>query len=362
MSAKDDISELIKDLEKYDDNLTRLRDVQRANIERDRYKGQVKVLEQDLLAATERLNLYEQLGKEHNGPPPVWLTKSTGKAKLYHGMPMLVLSDCHFDEVVRPEEVEGLNSYNRKIAVQRLERTLDRVNILTRDFFHGLKYDGFVLLLGGDMLSGAIHEELTETNEDTVYSSLDFWSGQIAGFINGLERQFGKVHCVGVVGNHGRRTRKPVAKRRVRDNLDWLLYRMVARSTPNVTWDIPDSADVELPVYSTRFRLTHGDQFRGGSGIAGMLSPIMLGHHRKAQQQMAIGKAPFDWLVMGHWHQYFQGRGIIVNGALKGYDEYAYVNNFRYEPPQQAFFLVSPEHGCAFSAPVFCGDRKKEGW
>ena len=195
-----------------------------------------------------------------------------------------------------------------------------------------------------------------------MFSSLDFWSEHLAGFINAIQAQFKQVHCVGVVGNHGRRTRKPVAKRRVRDNLDWLLYRMIARATPNVTWMIPESADTDVEIYQYIYRLTHGDQFRGGSGISGMLAPIMLGHHRKVQQQMALGKKPFDWMVLGHWHQYMHGRGIIINGALKGFDEYSYLSNFRYELPQQAFWITTPEHGAAFAAPVFCQDRKAEGW
>jgi len=51
-----------------------------------------------------------------------------------------------------------------------------------------------------------------------------------------------------------------------------------------------------------------------------------------------------------------------VNGSLKGYDEYAYVSNFSYEPPQQALAIVVPEKGITIQAPVFCLDRKAEGW
>jgi hypothetical protein len=47
---------------------------------------------------------------------------------------------------------------------------------------------------------------------------------------------------------------------------------------------------------------------------------------------------------------------------LKGEDEYASVMNFAPERPQQALFTVVPGHGVTFSAPVFCDDRKKEGW
>lgn len=69
-----------------------------------------------------------------------------------------------------------------------------------------------------------------------------------------------------------------------------------------------------------------------------------------------------DWLVMGHWHQYFHGKGLIVSGSMKGYDEYAYVSNFEPEPPQLAFWVTTPEHGVTISAPILPADRQAEGW
>ena len=309
----------------------------------------------------ERLEVLEHLDGQSNQVPG-WITRLPGKGKLHHAMPTLLLSDMHLDEVVRPEEVQFVNAYNREIAVQRLNRTFENIVTLTRSYFSGLTYDGFVLLLGGDNFSGGIHEELLETNEDTLYGSLDFWSDQLTGFILGLVKEFGKVHAVGVVGNHSRRTRLPRAKFRAKDNLDWLLYRMLAKATsPKVTWQIPEAADADVKIFQTSFLLTHGDQFKGGSGIAGMLGPLTLGKHRVAEQQMALHKN-MDWLVVGHWHTYLHGAGLIVNGALKGYDEYSLTKKFRPEPPVQAMFLVTPEHGACFPAPVFCMDRKAEGW
>ncbi|NBX73397.1 MAG: hypothetical protein EBQ89_03775, partial [Alphaproteobacteria bacterium] len=38
--------------------------------------------------------------------------------------------------------------------------------------------------------------------------------------------------------------------------------------------------------------------------------------------------------------------------SLKGYDEYAYISNFRYEPPRQAFWLTDPDHGVTITAPI----------
>jgi hypothetical protein len=65
---------------------------------------------------------------------------------------------------------------------------------------------------------------------------------------------------------------------------------------------------------------------------------------------------------MGHWHQLVYGPSFVVNGSLKGYDEYAAVSNFPFEPPQQACWLMTPEHGKTWTAPVLSVDRKKEQW
>ena len=59
-------------------------------------------------------------------------------------------------------------------------------------------------------------------------------------------------------------------------------------------------------------------------------------------------------MIVGHWHQYIHTRTLIVNGSLKGYDEYAYTNNFSFEEPQQAMWINHPRHGITFRMPVNC--------
>lgn len=295
--------------------------------------------------------------------PPAWTRRKRTKGSNV-GTPCLMLSDTHFDEVVDPAEVQGANAYNREIAELRLRRTLDNVEQVAHGHLAGLTYDGAVLLLGGDIFTGDIHEELTETNADTMLGSLVHWLGQLEAFIDGYAELFGRVHVWVVVGNHGRTTRKPRAKRRVRTNFDWLLATLLAKhfaDDERVTFTIPESADVTFAVHDTNYLLTHGDQFRGGSGIAGIMSPLKLGQHRKGQRERGLGRG-FDWMVMGHFHQYICGQGLLVNGSLKGYDEYAYLNNFGPEDPTQAFWITTPEHGLTFTAPIFPMDRKAEGW
>jgi len=283
--------------------------------------------------------------------PPKWLEpKKSNKA--HRGTVCTILSDTHFDEVVNPAEIGGINEYNREIATQRLETYFQKVIEISRDYIAGVEYDGVLLCLGGDMISGDIHEELKETNEDTILGTIVYWTEQLAAGIRLLHNHFGKVHIPCVVGNHGRRTRKPRMKLRVRDNFDWFMYVQLAQifaENKDITFDIPDGPDCAIKVYDTNFLLTHGDQVKGGGGIGGIWPPIK----RLQARKQVIN--PHDILLMGHWHQLIQAaqNGLVVNGSLKGYDEFAAICNFAPERPQQAYWITTPEHGVTLQAPIF---------
>lgn len=202
--------------------------------------------------------------------------------------------------------------------------------------------------------SGNIHEELRETNEAPVSKSiLSVMDALVAG-IDTLQEHFPRIVVNAVPGNHGRWDKKPRAKNRVYETYEWLLYQFLAkyyRDNKDLRFNISDGSDLPYNIYSTRFLLTHGDQFRGGSGIAGALSPLMLGDARKRKRAIAIDQ-PFDYLIMGHWHQLMMVKGIICNGSLKGADEYSFQENFDFELPQQALFVTHPVWGITARWPV----------
>jgi hypothetical protein len=297
--------------------------------------------------------------------PPDWLAKPTGRkpAKKHRATPWFMLSDLHLDEVVEPEEVLGINAFNRKIARQRLELLTTNFIELTRSF-GSLHYDGVVVPMLGDIFSGLIHEELKISNEDTVLGSLDFWVDPMSELFARLLEEFPRVMVPVVVGNHGRLSRKPIMKSRARDNFDWFFGRMLARvfkSERRITFMVSDSADLQVPCYEYQVMCTHMDQTRGGGGIGGIWPPIMRLDAKKRARQSAVGQ-PYDYMIGGHWHTLTFGPDWIINGSLKGYDEYAFLGNFGFEPPQQALFMMTPEHGKTLTAPVFCLDREAEGW
>lgn len=294
---------------------------------------------------------------------PEWVaTKPKTSDKL--SRPSAFLSDLHFDENVDPKQIEWMNGFDRAIALERLARFFQNSVRLSKSYLQGLRYDGFILPIGGDMFSGNIHEELRETNESTLCDSLLNLLGPMCAGVKLLADNFGRVFVPCVVGNHPRQTKKPSHKGRVRDNFDWLLYRLMEREfagDKRVSFLVSESSDAYWSVFGTRYRLTHGDQWRGGSGIAGALSPMMIGDARKRKRAQATGN-PYDYMLAGHWHQYFpRVKGLVVNGSIKGYDEYAYHNNFDFEKPQQAFFITDAYDGMTISAPIHV-QGKDEFW
>ena len=62
-------------------------------------------------------------------------------------------------------------------------------------------------------------------------------------------------------------------------------------------------------------------------------------------------------MTLGGWV-----KALLVNGSLKGYDEYAYQCNFQPQPPIQGIVDHNAGDGATFPAPLFVQDRKKEGW
>ncbi len=310
-----------------------------------------------------KLGVYESLDAAHIAPPK-WLVPPARKKAAHKAIPSLLLTDIHWGERIRPEEVGGVNAYDTQIAEQRIKQAAGGTIKLCRDYFSGLEYEGLSLMLGGDLLSGDIHEELRETNvEATTESVVGVLESLVAG-IRVLSDFFGMVHIAAVVGNHGRTTKKPRSKNRSGDSFDGLVYQLVARelrTNPGITMQIATAADIHFPVYNTRYCLTHGDQFKGGSGISGAMAPLLLGVHRKRRRDAESGN-PWDVLVMGHFHTSYFLRDLIVGGSVVGYNEYAYVNNLPVEEPMSALWLNTVEHGITTYNPVHLSDRKAEGW
>lgn len=287
--------------------------------------------------------------------PPSWTVSAPKSYKDSPGVPTLFLSDLHWGEYVDPNQVGGVNSYSLAIARKRLRTTTERAIYLASIISPQMRYPGIVVPLGGDMVSGDIHEELMATNEIEIMPTVLDLRDHLITAIDTLAKAFGHVFLPCVTGNHGRNTKKIRAKGRAFTSFDWLLYQILAKQfekDKRVQFYIPDGSDAHYRVFGHRYLLSHGDQFTGGDGIIGAIGPIARGDHKKRSRDSQVGQ-DYDTMIVGHWHQHMQLRRFIVNGSLKGYDEYAYVNNFPFEPPAQAFWITHPQVGKTFSMPIY---------
>ena len=283
---------------------------------------------EDLTAEAKELRSIVQLYNDaYRAPisPPAWTVHPSKGG--HAGIVVAQLTDTHFDEVVEPSEVLGLNAYNREIALLRFRRWVEKVVTLPRTYTAGVGIEGLVVLATGDILSGDIHAELKESNEDHLLASLLFWVEQIIGALGTLESEYPGVSVHAVVGNHGRTTIKPVYKGRAHTNVEWLMWSVIrdrlADRGSKVVVEVSDSMDLNVPIYGRNHLITHGDQFKGGTGISGAMAPLMLGQHRKGVRQQATD-SPMSLMVMGHFHQLLDLPGLIVGGSMKGSDEFSF--------------------------------------
>jgi hypothetical protein len=324
--------------------------------EADRLAVQVKNLKAEL-AGIKRDNVTAAEVREkihglvQTPTPPTWLhTVNAGKSS---GMPLTIWSDFHWGEQVFPDEVGGVNTFNRAIAKKRLRTLVDSTIDLCFQHMTHPEYPGIVVCLGGDMISGGIHDELRETNEGPLQVTILEVQEQLIAALTCMADAFGRVFVPCVVGNHGRMTHKPRAKHRVFESYEWNLFCQLEsyfRNDKRFTFLIPSEADAHFSVYGHRFMLTHGDALgvKGGDGIIGALGPIARGALKVGRSEAQVGR-DFDTLLIGHWHSYIpRGKAVpvVVNGALKGYDEYARLYlRAPYSVASQYLGFVHPKYG-----------------
>jgi predicted phosphodiesterase len=355
-------------------------DADRLNDANDIIRGkqsQIKALEKELRSRTTINDTAESLRESIFGlsaytcEPPKWLDASVSKSGHLMEVPLVVASDWHWGETVDPDQVGGMNAFNRAIAKKRVKLMGSTIIDLCFNHMTNPNYPGIVLCLAGDMITGAIHDDLRETNDGPVTLSVMEVQENIIGLIELLAAKFGKVFVPCVPGNHGRTTLKPRAKNRVFDSWEWVIYQNLEKwyaKDPRVTIHVPNEVDAHFAIYGHRFMLTHGDTLgvKGGDGIIGALGPIARGAIKVGRSEAQCGR-DFDTLIIGHYHTYIP-RGdavpVLANGSLIGYNEYARLL-LRAGPasPKQALAFVHPKWGITVQRGIdlTAGERVKKG-
>lgn len=326
-------------------------------------KLQVKELQNELKIARDHsasdhamAALMDSIRKAYQAKGPVKPVKFTrakpSKSGNMVGIPTLTLSDWHWGETVDGEQMFQKNEYNLDIAEKRANVLFEKTLQTLFQRQAGATYDGFVLQMAGDMVSGNIHDDLRVTNGAPILDCVMSMAERIARGVLEIAENFEWVYVPCVVGNHGR-IGKPGYKNVAIDNYDFLLYKMVEKLVQcqqpagknNVEFDISNSTEYLYNVYGTGYLLTHGDSFSESVSEDNFWSALNKAANKKKQLYTNAGGKGFNHMVCGHFHRYGAAGSVIVNGSLKGYDEYARHHNYSYEEPSQALWITHPEEG-----------------
>lgn len=287
---------------------------------------------------------------------PDWLLASTDPAERGRSVVGCLVSDVHMGEVIQPDEILGVNRFDPDVCRARLKRYFEAACTIGRRWASDTQCEGALLVLGGDMVSGSIHDELAATNALTSPEQVVAVVETIAAGIRLLAQEYGRVHVVSVPGNHGRTTPKPTAKLYARLSYDIMVAAMLQerfRHDERLTFQHGESKDQIVPIFGRTVFVTHGDKIgtKGGMGFAGPMLPIVRGTKKVEAQQARFGRRP-DLILHGHYHTTGNAGAVLSNGSVPGYGEYA--DDLRAEPeaPQQWLFLLHSRWGLRERAPI----------
>jgi hypothetical protein len=287
-------------------------------------------------------------------PIDVFSINPSGKSsRLNRAVPIVSLSDWHIEERVESGVVNGFNDYNLKIAEERAKKlfiNLIKVNtILSRD----VNINDMVLWLGGDFISGYIHDELIENNQLSPLEAIRAAKKMIRSGIDFI-LQNTKLNLIipCSVGNHGRNTKKMHISTSYKTNYEFMMYcdlQDFYQTNKRVKFHINKSDDCYVEVLGRINRFFHGEQIKYGGGIGGLTVPLIKFIHRKNQQQHA------DMNFLGHFHQnLYPTQDSCVNGSMIGLSGYGYKLGFKPEVPCQAYTLLNEKYGYTIKTPLFC--------
>jgi Winged helix-turn-helix DNA-binding len=269
-------------------------------------------------------------------------------------IPIIQLSDWHFEEKVEPETINGINEYNLEIATFRWNKCIQNSLKLVHKERHSSDIGQIVIWLGGDFITGYIHEELEESNYLSPTQATRFAKEKIITAIKFyLEHgNFSKIYIPCNFGNHGRTNKKPRVSTAYKNSYEWMMFNDIADYFSNekrVQFIIPNGMFTYLNVFSFVNRFFHGDSISYGGGIGGLTVPLIKAIHRYDMQQRA------DYNFMGHFHQLFQAtKNCVINGSGIGYGAYAQRIGASPEEPKQAFNLIDKKYGLTTKMEIYC--------
>lgn len=287
--------------------------------------------------------------------PEAWereIKRGTSKATAIVG-----LSDWHVEEPVDPAKVNGKNRFDLNIAAKRIRRAFEKIVEYVPRYVPMAKV--VHIWVGGDMYSGTIHPELSESNLLSSPEACLFWMEHLNDGLAFLRKELKlPLYVICNDGNHGRMSEKLRVSTRTENSLEWLTYKFLEREwlkrDTKVRFDIAVGLQKIVEINGRKVRFSHGDAIRYGGGVGGIHIPL-----RKAIAQWNKSTT-VDLDILGHWHSFIDGGHYLVNGSLIGYGAYSLRIKADYEPPIQMFAVFDQKFGLRQAQRIFVDDPVRD--
>lgn len=276
---------------------------------------------------------------------------------------LVLISDLHPGERVRPEEVGGCNEFNVDIFHARMEQLWKRLLTILNVNRGGWDIDTLVAWLGGDLQTGWIHEEYVAENflspTEELYEMLE---ALVRGFRFLLDRSdVARIRIPTSNGNHGRNTDKMWTAGAFRTSYEFLLYRLLARefaNEPRMEFQLGLGYENLFDLYpGYRIGFHHGHEIKYQGGVGGIAPSMYRRYHR-----MNSGSLKAQLHCNGHHHSLGFYPGGTNNGSLIGPTPYGIAKGFAPEEPMMASFVVDERHLVQSAmTPILCKEPRRGG-
>lgn len=323
-----------------------------------RLRQQVDDLVEQLRDAERRQGIFDVLSSNHEPPRIMRRERASGLREMTG---VVLASDWHVEETVEAESVAFVNEYNLDIAARRVDRFFQAIvwNVLHERADKQIVIRDLLLWLGGDLITGYIHDELVESNALSPTQTILWLFPRLCDGIRFLldELDLESITLPCSPGNHGRTTEKRRISTGYANSYEWLMFNFLKnefRADKRVIFEVTHSAHQYVQVYDFMLHFHHGDELRYNGGIGGLAIPYM-----KALGPWDLMKRS-DYHHIGHFHQLSDFGRAMVNGSLIGFNAFAQSIRANPEAPQQMMYLLDSKRGKCLTMPLWVEDNKPE--
>jgi hypothetical protein len=274
---------------------------------------------------------------------------------------VLLFGDWHYGQVIRSENVGGVNEYNETIAEERLHRLVERA-VYLKELLHPDTETLLVVGLGDIVHGDQIYPTIAWESACVSIEQILRAGNLIANVLSFLSSKFKRVVFTGIGGNHGRTTRKRDALPYAANN-DILTYefakaRLEGR-VENVEFFLPRSRAVILDIAGTMVVAHHGDLVSGSGGFGGI--PVY------SLRRMFVGLAdairePIRYQFVGHRHVPMSALCTIQNGCISGVSPYEFERGYVTADsriPSQKLLTFHPDYGLIRQEDIYLENPKE---